>query len=85
MFTNHKYLISQQALRMLVFGSCASPPKAEWARTGLTLRPVGQNLSFGLRAPRNSTRGIITAVQAIMLKHFLFKLTKQEIRCSPDV
>ncbi|XP_008203225.2 inactive ubiquitin carboxyl-terminal hydrolase MINDY-4B isoform X1 [Nasonia vitripennis] len=73
------------ALRMLVFGSCASPPKAEWARTGLTLRAVGQNLSFGLRAPRNSTRGLITAVQAIMLKHFLFKLTKQETRCSPDV
>ncbi|XP_015587923.1 inactive ubiquitin carboxyl-terminal hydrolase MINDY-4B isoform X4 [Cephus cinctus] len=72
------------ALRMLVFGSCASPPRAEWARTGLTLRPPGQNMSFGLRAPRNSTRGLVTAVQAIMLKHFLFKSNRQDGALTPE-
>nr|XP_050869154.1 probable ubiquitin carboxyl-terminal hydrolase MINDY-4 [Vespula vulgaris] len=72
-------------LRTLVFGSCACPPKAEWARTGLTLRPYGQNLAFGLRAPRNTTRGLITAVQAIMLKNFLFKCNIQDGRIGPDI
>nr|XP_034194734.1 inactive ubiquitin carboxyl-terminal hydrolase MINDY-4B isoform X1 [Osmia lignaria] len=73
-----------RALRTLVFGSCASPPRPEWARTGLTLRPYGQNLAFGLRAPRNTTRGLVTAVQAIMLKQFLFKCNKQDARASPE-
>ncbi|XP_076682183.1 inactive ubiquitin carboxyl-terminal hydrolase MINDY-4B isoform X2 [Andrena cerasifolii] len=72
------------ALRTLLFGSCASPPRPEWARTGLTLRPYGQNLAFGLRAPRNTTRGLVTAVQAIMLKHFLFKCNRQEVHTSPE-
>ncbi|KAI4479121.1 hypothetical protein M0804_011260 [Polistes exclamans] len=72
-------------LRTLIFGSCACPPRAEWARTGLTLRPYGQNLAFGLRTPRNTTRGLITAVQAIMLKHFLFKCNTQDSRISPDI
>ncbi|XP_024879613.1 inactive ubiquitin carboxyl-terminal hydrolase MINDY-4B isoform X1 [Temnothorax curvispinosus] len=69
-------------LRTLVFGSCASPPKVEWARTGLTLRPYGQSLAFGLRTPRNTTRGLVTAVQAVMLKHFLFKCDKQDLRAN---
>ncbi|XP_012151615.1 putative ubiquitin carboxyl-terminal hydrolase MINDY-4 isoform X2 [Megachile rotundata] len=72
------------ALRTLVFGSSASPPRPEWARTGLTLRPYGQTLAFGLRAPRNTTRGLVTAVQAIMLKHFLFKCNKQDARTNPE-
>ncbi|KAL0111895.1 hypothetical protein PUN28_013242 [Cardiocondyla obscurior] len=72
------------ALRTLVFGSCASPPKVEWARTGLTLRPYGQNLAFGLRTPRNTTRGLVTAVQAVMLKHFLFKCDKQDLHVNPE-
>ncbi|KYM79845.1 hypothetical protein ALC53_09767 [Atta colombica] len=66
-------------LRKVVFGSCASPPKVEWARTGLTLRPYGQSLAFGLRTPRNTTRGFVTAVQAVMLKHFLFKCDRQDV------
>ncbi|XP_076238324.1 inactive ubiquitin carboxyl-terminal hydrolase MINDY-4B [Calliopsis andreniformis] len=71
-------------LRTLVFGSCATPPKPEWSRTGLTLRPYGQNLAFGLRAPRNTTRGLVTGVQAIMLKHFLFKCNRQDVRSNPE-
>ncbi|KYN28881.1 hypothetical protein ALC57_01845 [Trachymyrmex cornetzi] len=67
------------ALRKVVFGSCASPPKVEWGRTGLTLRPYGQSLAFGLRTPRNTTRGLVTAVQAVMLKHFLFKCDRQDV------
>ncbi|XP_011050265.1 PREDICTED: protein FAM188B2 isoform X1 [Acromyrmex echinatior] len=67
------------ALRKMVFGSCATPPKVEWARTGLTLRPYGQSLAFGLRTPRNTTRGLVTAVQAVMLKHFLFKCDRQDV------
>ncbi|XP_012345810.1 inactive ubiquitin carboxyl-terminal hydrolase MINDY-4B isoform X2 [Apis florea] len=66
------------ALRTLVFGSCATPPRPEWARTGFTLRPYGQSLAFGLRAPRNTTRALVTAVQAVMLKHFLFKSKRRD-------
>ncbi|KYM95510.1 hypothetical protein ALC62_13940 [Cyphomyrmex costatus] len=73
------------ALRKVVFGSCASPPKVEWARTGLTLRPYGQSLAFGLRTPRNTTRGLVTAVQAVMLKHFLFKCDRQDLRVGPEI
>ncbi|XP_070156248.1 inactive ubiquitin carboxyl-terminal hydrolase MINDY-4B isoform X1 [Polyergus mexicanus] len=72
------------ALRTLIFGSCASPPKIEWTRTGLTLRPYGQSLAFGLRTPRNTTRGLVTAVQAIMLKHFLFKCDRQDLHAGPE-
>ncbi|CAK9819009.1 Probable ubiquitin carboxyl-terminal hydrolase MINDY-4 [Anthophora quadrimaculata] len=72
------------ALRSLVFGSCASPPRPEWARTGFTLRPYGQSLAFGLRAPRNTTRGLVTAVQAVMLKHYLFKYNRQDSHTSPE-
>ncbi|KAF3428481.1 hypothetical protein E2986_12891 [Frieseomelitta varia] len=72
------------ALRKLVFGSSASPPRQEWARTGFTLRPYGQSLAFGLRAPRNTTRGLVTAVQAIMLKHFLFKCNRQDAHANPE-
>lgn len=72
-----------QALRTLVFGSCATPPRPEWARTGFTLRPYGQSLAFGLRAPRNTTRALVTAVQAVMLKHFLFK-SKQDSHVGPE-
>ncbi|CAL7939567.1 unnamed protein product [Xylocopa violacea] len=72
------------ALRSLVFGNCATPPRPEWARTGFTLRPYGQSLAFGLRAPRNTTRGLVTAVQAIMLKHFLFKCNKEDTRTTPE-
>lgn len=71
-------------IRKLVFGSCSNPPKTEWARTGLTLRPAAQLLGFGLRTPRNSTRGFITAVQAVMLKYFLFKYNKQDLSCTAD-
>ncbi|XP_060813326.1 inactive ubiquitin carboxyl-terminal hydrolase MINDY-4B isoform X2 [Bombus pascuorum] len=71
-------------LRTLVFGSCASPPRPEWARTGFTLRPYGQSLAFGLRAPRNTTRGLVTAVQATMLKHFLFKCNRQDTHANPE-
>ncbi|XP_068976530.1 inactive ubiquitin carboxyl-terminal hydrolase MINDY-4B isoform X3 [Bombus flavifrons] len=71
-------------LRTLVFGSCASPPRPEWARTGFTLRPYGQSLAFGLRAPRNTTRGLVTVVQATMLKHFLFKCNRQDTHASPE-
>ncbi|XP_033333724.2 inactive ubiquitin carboxyl-terminal hydrolase MINDY-4B isoform X1 [Megalopta genalis] len=71
-------------LRAVVYGSSASPPKPEWARTGLTLRPYGQSLAFGLRATRNTTRGLVTAVQAIMLKHFLFRCNRQDVRANPE-
>ncbi|XP_020711428.2 inactive ubiquitin carboxyl-terminal hydrolase MINDY-4B isoform X2 [Athalia rosae] len=68
-------IIFEQALRQVVFGSCANPPRGEWSRTGLTLRAGGQAMAFGIRAARNSTRSLVTAVQAVMLKHFLFKNT----------
>lgn len=56
----------------MVFGSSGCPPRGEWVRTPLTMRQGGQALAFGLTAPRNATRGLLTALGAHVLKHLLF-------------
>lgn len=67
------------ALRTVVFGTCATPSKGEWLRTGLVFREPGKDLSYGLKAPRNGTRGLLSAVQAYVIKYLLF-----DDNCSSD-
>ena len=62
-----------QALRTIVFGGCATPPRGEWLRTGFVFREAEKDLAYGLRAPRNGTRGLLSALQAYILKNLLFE------------
>ncbi|XP_065214748.1 inactive ubiquitin carboxyl-terminal hydrolase MINDY-4B-like isoform X2 [Planococcus citri] len=71
------------ALRVLVFGGCATPPRGEWLRTGLVFRESEKDLAYGLRAPRNGTRGLLSALQAYILKYLLFE-RKNERKLSAD-
>ncbi|XP_055377173.1 inactive ubiquitin carboxyl-terminal hydrolase MINDY-4B [Condylostylus longicornis] len=59
-------------LRQLVFGTAAAPPRGEWTRTPFTFSTPNQDLAYGLVCPRNGTRGLLSAVQAFILKYFLF-------------
>ncbi|XP_050422610.1 inactive ubiquitin carboxyl-terminal hydrolase MINDY-4B isoform X2 [Adelges cooleyi] len=61
-----------KALRLAVFGACDTPPRGEWFRTGLVFRDPEKELSYGLRARRNGTRGMLSAIQGYILKHLLF-------------
>ncbi|XP_050539580.1 inactive ubiquitin carboxyl-terminal hydrolase MINDY-4B isoform X2 [Daktulosphaira vitifoliae] len=61
-----------KALRLTVFGACDTPPRGEWFRTGFVFREPEKELSYGLRARRNGTRGLLSAVQGYLLKHMLF-------------
>ncbi|KAE8742825.1 hypothetical protein FOCC_FOCC011563 [Frankliniella occidentalis] len=60
-------------LRTVVFGDAATPPRSEWSRTGLVMREPERDLGYGLRAPRNGTRGLLAVVQAYLVKHLLFE------------
>ncbi|KAK3923018.1 Inactive ubiquitin carboxyl-terminal hydrolase MINDY-4B [Frankliniella fusca] len=68
-------ITEQQAvqLRTVVFGDAATPPRSEWSRTGLVMREPERDLGYGLRAPRNGTRGLLAVVQAYLVKHLLFE------------
>lgn len=57
---------------MIVFGACDTPPRGEWLRTGFVFREPEKELSYGLRARRNGTRGMLSAIQGYILKHLLF-------------
>lgn len=75
MFLNHCNLLYFKALRFTVFGACDTPPRGEWLRTGFVFRDPEKELSYGLRARRNGTRGMQTAIQGYILKHLLFTST----------
>lgn len=66
------FLIVFKALRLTVFGACDTPPRGEWLRTGFVFRDPEKELSYGLRARRNGTRGMLSALQGYILKHLLF-------------
>lgn len=53
-------------------GSAAAPPRGEWTRTGLVYGHHSNEYPFGLRCPRNATRGLQSVVQAFIIKYFLF-------------
>ncbi|XP_008468037.1 uncharacterized protein LOC103505482 [Diaphorina citri] len=50
------------ALRTVIFGSSISPIRGEWARTGFVFRDPESDLAYGLKGPRNGTRGLLTVV-----------------------
>ncbi|KAM3955395.1 LOW QUALITY PROTEIN: inactive ubiquitin carboxyl-terminal hydrolase MINDY-4B-like [Aphomia sociella] len=58
-------------LRVVTFGTASCPPRGEWVRTPLTMTP-DQPLGYGLSAPRNGTRSLLSALQAHIVKWLLF-------------
>ncbi|XP_063224611.1 inactive ubiquitin carboxyl-terminal hydrolase MINDY-4B [Bacillus rossius redtenbacheri] len=69
-------------LRQVVFGTPVTTPRSEWLRTGLVFREAEQDLGFGLKAARNGTRGLLSVVQAHVLKDLLFH---KDCGPSPDL
>ncbi|XP_021706356.1 inactive ubiquitin carboxyl-terminal hydrolase MINDY-4B isoform X1 [Aedes aegypti] len=73
-------------LRQTVFGSAASPPRGEWTRTGINfgaangVRPPASlfEYPYGLRTPRNATRGMQSVLQAFIIKHFIFDVKPRD-------
>ncbi|XP_046669045.1 inactive ubiquitin carboxyl-terminal hydrolase MINDY-4B-like isoform X3 [Homalodisca vitripennis] len=61
------------ALRTIVFGTAVAPPRGEWLRTGIVFREPDKELAYGLKAPRNGTRGLLSALQAEIIKILLFE------------
>lgn len=61
-----------QELRQLVFGTAAIPMRAEWTQTPFLFGTPKEELAYGLRSPRNATRGLLSVVQGYILKHMLF-------------
>ncbi|EDW70888.1 inactive ubiquitin carboxyl-terminal hydrolase MINDY-4B [Drosophila virilis] len=60
-------------LRKLVFGTAAIPMRAEWLQTSFVFgAPPKEELAYGLRSPRNATRGMLSVVQGFILKYLLF-------------
>uniref|UniRef100_A0A1B0G276 Ubiquitin carboxyl-terminal hydrolase MINDY n=1 Tax=Glossina morsitans morsitans TaxID=37546 RepID=A0A1B0G276_GLOMM len=59
-------------LRQLVFGTSAIPMRAEWTHTPFTFGSSKEEFSYGLRSPRNATRGLLSVVQGFILKYVLF-------------
>jgi hypothetical protein len=73
-----------QELRQVVFGCSLSAPKHEWLRTGLVFRDADQDLGYGLKSLRNSTRGLLSVVQAHIIKHLLFEKRGKDQQPQPD-
>ncbi|KAH8296652.1 hypothetical protein KR054_009420 [Drosophila jambulina] len=59
-------------LRNLVFGTAAIPMRAEWLQTSFVFGAPKEELAYGLRSPRNATRGLLSVVQGFVLKYLLF-------------
>lgn len=72
-------------LRQTVFGSAAAPPRGEWTRTGLIFGLPHQELPYGLRCPRNATRGLQSVLQAHIIKYLLFDCRHREKSLPLDV
>ncbi|XP_045542463.1 inactive ubiquitin carboxyl-terminal hydrolase MINDY-4B-like [Papilio machaon] len=59
-------------LRVTIFGTAACPPRGEWIRSPLLMRPPDLPFAYGLMGPRNSTRSLLTGLQAYIIKWILF-------------
>lgn len=66
------WIYTFQDLRVTCFSSASCPPRGEWIRTPLVMRPPDQSLGYGLAAPRNGARSLLSAIQAHMIKWLLF-------------
>lgn len=45
---------------------------SEWTRTGITYGHHSAEYPFGLRCPKNATRGLQSVIQAFIIKYFIF-------------
>ncbi|CAK1600365.1 unnamed protein product [Parnassius mnemosyne] len=59
-------------LRVTTFGTSTCPPRGEWIKSPLIMRPPDQPLSYGLTAPRNGARSLLSGLQAHIIKWLLF-------------
>lgn len=55
-----------------MFGTAAIPMRAEWLQTSFVFGAAKEELAYGLRSPRNATRGLLSVVQGFVLKYLLF-------------
>lgn len=44
----------------------------EWTRTGITYGHHSAEYPFGIRCPKNATRGLQSVIQAFIIKYFIF-------------
>ncbi|XP_037050294.1 inactive ubiquitin carboxyl-terminal hydrolase MINDY-4B isoform X1 [Bradysia coprophila] len=76
-------------LRKVVFGSAAAPPRGEWTRTPIMFGSHREysyyfkELPFGLRSPRNATRGMQSVLQAYIMKNIIFDLRPKDKKSVP--
>ncbi|KAJ6633372.1 Inactive ubiquitin carboxyl-terminal hydrolase MINDY-4B [Pseudolycoriella hygida] len=70
-------------LRKVVFGSAAAPPRGEWTRTPIMFGLPREELPFGLRSPRNATRGMQSVLQAYIMKNFIFDQRPKDKKSIP--
>ncbi|XP_031626051.1 inactive ubiquitin carboxyl-terminal hydrolase MINDY-4B [Contarinia nasturtii] len=70
-------------LRKCVFGSSAAPPRGEWTRTPILFGSYKEEHPYGLRSPKNASRGLQSVLQAYIMKHFLFSVRPREKKSVP--
>ncbi|XP_073985017.1 inactive ubiquitin carboxyl-terminal hydrolase MINDY-4B isoform X3 [Rhodnius prolixus] len=63
-------------LRTVVFGTAVAPPRGEWLRTGIIMHEEEKEVPYLLKGPKNTTRGLLTVLQAEILKYLLFEVHK---------
>lgn len=56
-----------------MFGTAVAPPRGEWLRTGVVFREADKELAYGLRGSRNGTRGLLSVLQAEIIKTLIFQ------------
>ncbi|XP_014240355.1 inactive ubiquitin carboxyl-terminal hydrolase MINDY-4B isoform X2 [Cimex lectularius] len=59
-------------LRSVVFGTAVAPPRGEWLRTGILVIEDEKEIPYLLKGPKNTTRGLLTVLQAEIIKYILF-------------
>lgn len=60
----------------MVFGTAVAPPRGEWLRTGIIMHEEEKEVPYLLKGPKNTTRGLLTVLQAEILKYLLFEVHK---------
>ncbi|RZF39071.1 hypothetical protein LSTR_LSTR006608, partial [Laodelphax striatellus] len=60
-------------LRQVVFGTAVAPPRGEWLRTSILFNTPEKENAFGLKTPKNGTRGLVAVLQAFVIKQLLFE------------
>ncbi|BFF97593.1 inactive ubiquitin carboxyl-terminal hydrolase MINDY-4B [Drosophila madeirensis] len=71
-------------LRNLIFGTAAIPMRAEWLQTSFVFGAPKEELAYGLRSPRNATRGLLSVVQGFVLKYLLFARKTSRVAALTD-